>query len=141
VVICGLLRTPRTFTVRRHGLRWATFNEFRLFRFPGAMRPEILFPLFRPTTALKGIGGRTAAHLARLDINRMADLLWHLPVGVVDRRLSPPIAEAPHGAVVTLMVEVVSHHPAPPRGRRPYRVTCRDASGEMELVFFHPNRD
>src|SRR5690606_28049343 len=128
VVICGLLRTSRTFTRPRHGLRWATFNGFRLFRFPGAMRPEILFPLFRPTTALKGVGGRTAAHLARLDINRMADLLWHLPVGVVDRRLSPLIEDAPHGAIVTLTVRVGKHLPAPPRGRRPYKVICRDDS-------------
>lgn len=105
------------------------------------LRPEVLYKLFRPVTALKGVGGRTAAHLARLEISRVVDLLWHLPTGVVDRRYRPTIATAREGAVATLQVRVLEHQPTPPRGKRPYRVRCADATGEMDLVFFSAQRD
>ncbi len=105
------------------------------------MRPEILFPLFAEVTTLPGVGGRTAAHLARIGITRVADLLWHLPAGIVDRSHQPSVMEAADGVIATLTVEVGKHEPAPPRGKRPYRVKCFDDSGPIDLVFFHGNRD
>ena len=105
------------------------------------MRPEILFPLFAEITTLPGIGGRTAAHLGRLGIRTIADLLWHLPTSVVDRSYSPAVMEAPDGVIATLLVTVGKHDPAPRRGKRPYRVKCYDDSGPLDLVFFHPNTD
>ncbi|RMF10676.1 MAG: ATP-dependent DNA helicase RecG [Alphaproteobacteria bacterium] len=105
------------------------------------MRPEILYPLFAQVTTLPGVGGRTAAHLARMGIARVVDLLWHLPTGMVDRRHSPRVKDAGDGVIATLTVEVARHHPAPPRGRRPYRVKCFDDSGTIDIVFFHANRD
>ena len=104
------------------------------------MRPEILYPLFRSLTALKGIGGRTAAHLARLGISRVVDLLWHLPTGVIDRGYRPKLAVAADGAIATLTVRILEHTPAPPGGRRPYRVRAADDTGEIDLVFFSTHR-
>ena len=51
-------------------------------------RPNILFPLFAEVTALAGVGPRIAKLIARLAGPRVADLLWHLPSGLIDRRFS-----------------------------------------------------
>jgi ATP-dependent DNA helicase RecG len=104
------------------------------------MRPEILYPLFAPVTALPGVGPRIGKLIERAAGPRVVDLLWHLPTAVVDRRNAPPIASAPVGAIVTLTVAVEAHLP-PPSPRQPYKVRCRDATGFVTLVFFNARRD
>src|SRR5262249_36806771 len=110
------------------------------------MRPDILTPLFRSVTDLGGIGPKNGAMLARLvgrpegEAARVLDLLFHLPVGIIDRRNQPEIARAPQGAIVTLKVRVDRHQKPPPHNRRiPYRVFAHDDSGEIALTFFHAN--
>jgi ATP-dependent DNA helicase RecG len=101
------------------------------------MRPEALNPLFRPLSSLKGVGKAVAPLVEKLvGGDKVADLLWHLPSGRVDRRFSPPIDEAPDGALVTLTVTVESHQEPAPRSPAPYRVICRDDTGFVTLVFF-----
>ena len=108
------------------------------------MRPEILNPLFRPVTSLSGIGPKVGEILRRLlgssetGLPRVVDLLFHLPVAVIDRSRQPGIALSPEGAIVTLRVRV-DRHQKPPRDRRrlPYRVYCHDDTGEIALTFFH----
>ena len=85
------------------------------------MRPEILFPLFKPVTALKGVGPRLGQLIERLSGKNLVDLCWHLPTGLIDRRFRPKVAAAPDGAVVTLTITVDEHHP-PPSRRLPYKV-------------------
>ncbi len=103
-------------------------------------RPEILFPLFAGIETLPGIGPRLAPLIAKLAGERVVDLLWHLPTGFVDRRAVASIAVAEPGRVQTLTVTVGRH--APPQGRNaPYRVTCSDPEGEIDLVFFNPRPD
>jgi ATP-dependent DNA helicase RecG len=112
------------------------------------MRPDILNPLFRPVTSLAGIGPKLGETLGRLlaasegGEARVVDLLFHLPVGVIDRSRQPGIALAAEGSIVTLKVRVDRHAP-PPRGNRriPYRVFAHDDTGEIGLVFFHAKGD
>ncbi len=104
------------------------------------MRPEILFPLFAPVTALAGVGPRFAKLFERLAGPQVVSLLWHLPSGIVDRRFAPKIADAPSGVVATLTVTVDAHLP-PPTPRQPYKVRCRDETGFLHLVFFHARPD
>jgi ATP-dependent DNA helicase RecG len=105
------------------------------------LRPEILFPLFAPATSLSGVGPRFAKLFETLTGGpAVIDLCWHLPSGIIDRRYAPPVAEAMPGRIATLTVEVGEHR-APPSRRQPYRVLCHDASGSLELVFFHAHRD
>ena len=104
------------------------------------MRPEILFPLFQPLSSLAGIGPRLAKLFEQLAGPKVVDLCWHLPSGIIDRRYAPPIVEAEEGRVATLTVDVVEHRPGRTR-RQPYRVLCKDSSGEMGLVFFHARPD
>ncbi|HLF59395.1 MAG TPA: ATP-dependent DNA helicase RecG [Alphaproteobacteria bacterium] len=104
------------------------------------MRPEILFPLFAPATALPGIGPRLAKLVEKLAGPRAVDLLWHLPSGIIDRRYAPKVVDAQEGRIATITVKVEAH--LPPRNRRlPYRVRCADDSGELFLVFFHARPD
>jgi len=106
------------------------------------MRPEILFPLFAPVTRLPGIGPRLEKLYERLAGPHVADLLWHLPTGIIDRRFRPPVSEVKDGEIATLAVTVGLHVPPPPRNNRvPYRVWVSDETGEMSLVFFRARAD
>ncbi|MET0639697.1 MAG: ATP-dependent DNA helicase RecG, partial [Hyphomicrobium sp.] len=69
---------------------------------------------------------------------RVIDVLWHMPTGVIDRRSQPQLAAAIAGTIVTLEVRVLKHKPSP-RGnnKAPYKVTCEDDTGRIDLVFFH----
>lgn len=104
------------------------------------MRPALLNPLFAPLTTLPGVGPKMAPLYARLAGERVVDLLWHLPSGVVDRRFSPKIADAPAGKVATLLVRIDAHLPSS-SPKRPYRVRCVDETGFLHLVFFHGRED
>src|ERR1043165_8362907 len=99
------------------------------------MRPESLFPLFKPVDRLGGVGPRLKEAIEKVAGPHVVDLLWHLPTGIIDRRYAPKIAEAEPGRIATLTVQVDKHRKAP-RRHLPYRVTCSDDSGTLTLVFF-----
>src|SRR3546814_18814853 len=50
-----------------------------------AMRPEILNPLFAALTDLKGVGTQLAKPMPRLGRDRVHDVLYHMPPGLLDR--------------------------------------------------------
>jgi ATP-dependent DNA helicase RecG len=100
------------------------------------MRPEILFPLFAPVRSLPGVGPSLQTTLERLAGARVIDLLWHLPIGIVDRRRAPDIMTAQPGTTTTLRLRIDEHRPGR-SPRQPYRVWCSDATGAVALVFFH----
>jgi ATP-dependent DNA helicase RecG len=106
----------------------------------GQLRPEILFPLFAPVTSLPGVGPRIGKLIEQLAGPRVADLCWHLPSGLVDRRYSPALADAPEGAIVTVTV-TIDRHEKPRTPRLPYRIRCHDATGALTLVFFNAKPD
>ena len=105
-----------------------------------ARRPQVLFPLFAEVTALPGVGPRLGKLVAKVAGPRVADLLWHLPTGLIDRRFAPKVAQAPSGRIATITVRVEAH--LPPRAPRlPYKVRCADDTGILHLVFFHARED
>lgn len=111
------------------------------------MRPNILAPLFGRASALPGVGPKTAKLFDRLlakpgEETRVVDLLFHLPINVIDRRARPRIAEAPFDTMVVLKVRVTEHRK--PQGRyskAPFKVLVEDETGDVELVFFLANPD
>jgi ATP-dependent DNA helicase RecG len=107
------------------------------------MRSALLNKLFAPVTALPGIGPQLGRLIERAAGPLVVDLLWHLPVGLVDRRAAPPIRELNPSdwpdAVVTLKVRVERHEPG--FGRRPYRIHCTDGTGTLALVYFSAKGD
>ncbi len=103
-------------------------------------RPFDLDPLFRTLTTLPGVGSRNGTLLEKLIGGpKVLDLLWHLPVDFIDRRFSPKIAEAPNGKIATIEVTVGKHFPNARKGL-PYKVWCTDATGTINLTFFHANK-
>ncbi len=107
---------------------------------PSIVRPPSLNPLFAPVESLPGIGPRTVKLFAALAGERVLDLCWHLPSGLIDRRYAPSIAGAEAGRICTLTVRVAEHRPGRTT-RQPYRILVEDDSGAMELVFFHGKPD
>src|SRR5258708_36909412 len=102
------------------------------------MRPILLFPLFAPVTTLPGVGPRLAALFDRAvgaDTEagaraKVVDLLWHLPTGIIDRRFSPTVQDAPEGVIATL-TGPAAKHVAPLNPGRPYRTPCHDKTGTI----------
>jgi ATP-dependent DNA helicase RecG len=105
------------------------------------MRPALLNALFAPVTTMPGIGPKLDKLLrfllGRDETPRIADLLLHLPVSVIDRRQRPKIRDAVPGTMVTLEVTVDSHRPAPVgRSRAPHLVYVSDETGSAILTYF-----
>src|SRR5690348_7928321 len=98
------------------------------------VRPQILFPLFAQVTTLAGIGPRFGKLLEGLSGPHVADLLWHRPSGLIDRRFHPKVKDAQAGVIATITV-TVDAHVKPYNPRQPYRVRCRDETGFLNLVF------
>ena len=112
------------------------------------MRPDVLSPLFAAAQALTGVGPRVATFLKKalrlppgVTEPRVVDLVWHAPTGLVDRRAEPTVAGAVTGTIATFKVRVLKHKPSP-RGnnKAPYKVSCEDDSGRLDLIFFHAER-
>jgi ATP-dependent DNA helicase RecG len=98
------------------------------------MRPEILFPLFAPSSSLKGVGPKLAPTLERLAGPFVRDVLFLAPHSIVHRALTTT-AEAREGETQTFVVAIDKHFP-PGRRDLPYRIRVFDEAGFMFLVWF-----
>jgi ATP-dependent DNA helicase RecG len=93
-----------------------------------------------PITSLKGAGPRRSEAAAELGLERLGDLLWHLPHGYRDRTVRREVADLRIGEEATVLVEVRSARVRPIR-RRGLRAIVEaqvaDASGPMKAVWFN----
>ena len=103
-------------------------------------RPEILFPLFAEAAGIRGVGPRTAQAIARIGLERVVDLVFHLPSGCLDRRPRESLAGVAPGDTVTVLVRVAEHHP-PRRDTQPYRIVVQGGGLLFELLYFRPRKD
>ncbi|HET7587557.1 MAG TPA: ATP-dependent DNA helicase RecG [Gammaproteobacteria bacterium] len=89
-----------------------------------------------PVTVLRGVGGKLAERLAKLRIETLQDLLFHLPRQYEDRTRIVPIGSVRpgHTAVVEGEVELTE---TVFRGRRSLLSRIGDGSGALTLRFFH----
>ncbi len=100
------------------------------------MRPEILYPLFANISSLKGVGERTYKLLSNLIAgNKIVNLLWHLPSGIIDRTYSPRLIDAVPGRICTITAKVIEHI-SPRTAKQPYKVIVDDGSEQLTLIFF-----
>jgi ATP-dependent DNA helicase RecG len=103
------------------------------------MRPDILNPLFAEVESLKGVGPTLAKPLKRLKLERVIDVLFHLPVGSIDRKPVETIDAQDVGRIVTVRVVPTGHRSS--AGRGPFRVEATDRDGNiLRILFFggHP---
>ncbi|HEY0027705.1 MAG TPA: ATP-dependent DNA helicase RecG, partial [Allosphingosinicella sp.] len=99
------------------------------------MRPDILNPLFAEVEVLKGIGPTLAKPLKRLGLERVVDVLFHLPVSWIERKRVDLLDMADAGRVVTVEVTPVNYRQA--AGRGPFRVHATDRAGNyLTLTYF-----
>ena len=104
------------------------------------MRPSILFPLFVEIRTLSGVGPKLEKLISRLVGPKLVDLVFDLPVGVVDRSYRPTLMAAEPGRIATVAVGVLDH--LPPRIKsQPYKVRVSDDTATMELVYFRAAPD
>ena len=95
--------------------------------------------LHSPLTVLNGVGPALAKKLERLDLHRVEDLLFLLPLRYEDRTQLVKIGalEPGHRCLVSgevLLAETVY------RGRRNLLVRISDGTGQLTLRFFHFSR-
>ena len=110
------------------------------------MRPPLLSPLFASATTLTGVGPKVDKLLGRVTGRengaRIADLLFHLPSGAIDRRARPKLRDVEPGTVATVAVTIDRHRPSPPgRSRAPYLVYASDDTGDIVLTYFSAQKD
>jgi ATP-dependent DNA helicase RecG len=99
------------------------------------MRPSILFPLFADIRTLSGVGPKLEKLIAKVAGPRLVNLIFDLPIGVIDRSYRPKLIAAEPGRIATVAVGVLDHFP--PRVKsQPYKVRVSDDTAAMELVFF-----
>ncbi len=85
---------------------------------------------------LPGIGPKTAVRLAKLGIESVEDLLFHLPYRYEDRTRITPIAALQPGQTAVIQGRIEETRFKPGRGQS---LTCTlvDQSGQLQLTFFH----
>ena len=92
--------------------------------------------LQKNVTELKGVGPKMAENLAKIGIEKIQDLLFHLPLRYQDRTRIYPIGSTQHGQ--ELMVQgTVEHSEIVYRRRRMMICTISDNTGSITLRFFH----
>src|SRR5436189_59997 len=100
------------------------------------MRPDILNPLFAEVEVLKGIGPALGRPLHRLKLDRVVDILFHLPTGWIDRKKVERLDEADVGRTIT--VELTARDYRQSGGRGPFRIFAQDAGGDyVTLTYFN----
>ncbi|MES2496063.1 MAG: ATP-dependent DNA helicase RecG [Pseudomonadota bacterium] len=102
------------------------------------MRPDILNPLFAEVEALKGVGPTLAKPLRKLALERVVDLLFHLPTGSIERKPVDTLEAEDSGRIVTVRLVPISYRAS--GGRGPFRVGATDQAGNVvSLVYFGGN--
>jgi ATP-dependent DNA helicase RecG len=101
------------------------------------MRPEILNPLFAEVEVLKGVGPQVAKQLKRLSLERVVDVLYHLPTGAIERIQAPGASAELLGR--TVILELTPFETRENRsGRGPTRIFASDGGGNsISLVYFN----
>ncbi|MCK9464354.1 MAG: ATP-dependent DNA helicase RecG [Thiopseudomonas sp.] len=89
-----------------------------------------------PVTQLKGVGAVMAEKLAKVGIENLQDVLFHLPSRYQDRTKVTPIAAVKPGQDAVIVGTVMAANVVMGR-RRSLMVRIQDATGSISLRFFH----
>jgi ATP-dependent DNA helicase RecG len=91
---------------------------------------------------LKGVGPRRAQQLAKLEIKKVGDLLFHFPVRYEDRRDILPIEKLEIGRMQTVRGSITSAgYIGRRRGGRMFRLLIQDETGVMSCLWFSAKGD
>ncbi len=91
-----------------------------------------------PVSALRGVGDKRAAHLAKIGIRTVGDLLTHCPLRYEDRRTTQALGELVDGQTACVEVQVCGPGKIVRRGRRRIvTVPATDGTQTVTLVWFN----
>ena len=102
-------------------------------------RPEILFPLFAPTRSLKGVGESTVKNFERINIRKVRDILFTLPVSYIDRKPVESVANIVTPSMIQVEVEVICHQ-KPRENSKPYVISVKDSQCIFKLIYFRAQK-
>ncbi|MCX8502140.1 MAG: ATP-dependent DNA helicase RecG [Alphaproteobacteria bacterium] len=104
------------------------------------LRPFVLSAIFAQNRTLPGVGEGVSKQLERLCGSRVLDLLWHLPSGVIERRLATRREQLVFDRDIALSVRVESHQPPESSlSNLPYEIRCAIPNlGWVTLKYFKP---
>lgn len=100
------------------------------------MRPEILFPLYAPLENLTGVGPAIAKTLKRLAIQRVVDMIWHLPVGISHFPLKNSLRGCEVGNPLAVIVSIHEYAMPSKGSHQPMKVHCDVDGIPLTLLFF-----
>ena len=98
------------------------------------MRPEILFPLFAPSSSLKGVGPKIAPLVEKLAGPLVRDLIFLAPQSLIHRGLTT-VSATDEGQTGTFLVSIDAHFASTKPGQ-PYRIRTFDGTGFLTLAWF-----
>ena len=89
---------------------------------------------------IAGVGEKTKEALARLNICRSLDLLFHFPANIVNKQFDAPIYMLRAGDLATLYLRVIDiDQPNNPNlsRKRQFKIYCSNNTGRINLVYFN----
>ncbi|WP_085286002.1 ATP-dependent DNA helicase RecG [Colwellia chukchiensis] len=89
-----------------------------------------------PVTSLKGVGPGMATKLAKVGVNTLQDLLFHLPLRYEDRTRITAVRDLMPG-IYTNIIGEITHSEVIQGKRRMLLVTVNDGTASIKLRFFH----
>jgi len=92
--------------------------------------------LFKNVTSLYGVGEKTKALLKNKKVEKISDLLWNLPQSYTDRTNVQNLSTLEIGKITTVKVNVIKYN-FPRMRNLPNKVTCEDAHGKIDIIFFN----
>ncbi|ABV73323.1 ATP-dependent DNA helicase RecG [Rickettsia canadensis str. McKiel] len=92
--------------------------------------------LFSSVKTFINIREDTVSALKRLGINNIRDLLFYIPVSYQNKTLSPNLTKVRDGEIIQteIVIESIS---LPKNSNQPLKITARNDTGSLLLVFFH----
>jgi ATP-dependent DNA helicase RecG len=106
------------------------------------MLPSILKPLFEDVNSLTGVGDKMREALSRLGLNRVIDLIFHLPSNITNYQLNPDLTIVTPGSHIISTVTIDEVDAPPPsnlKGNRKlaFKIYCSNATGSLILTYFN----
>ena len=101
------------------------------------MISTVLAKLFSKISYLKGVCEVTNEALKRLDITRIIDLIWHLPVSLIQKKYMPNLSEVQEPILVIMKIKIVTIDPKPISKVQKFTILCSYGSSYITLIYFH----
>ena len=92
--------------------------------------------LFEDITTLKGVGKRLEKYLKNKKIEKVKDILFDLPYGIVDRSKITSLQNLEIGKISSIQV-IVEKYNFPRIRNLPNKVICSESDRKINLIFFN----